>query len=309
LISHSFSVRDTLGRLCGKGHVLAIARGEGIYETDVACALGEIRFRRGEEEADVNETARSLGQIVSQLATRAVAVRSASAGKLPVSEIDREFSLLQFQFRDRNAFLTALRTSGLSEQSLRKIISGNLRARHWIDRQVETQVRVTAEECVDFYKEHSQDFSQPARLHVSHLFLAAPPETPPEIVDLKKERIEGLAERVKAGESLSDLIAVESEDEATKARGGDLGCFAASRMPEDFFRAAEKLRPGETSGPVQTALGFHIIRAIDRKPAEQLSLDQAREEIMTILAGAKRLVALRKFDVDLASQVRFRPGF
>jgi hypothetical protein len=307
LVSRSFSVRDELGRLCGKGHLVAMVHGEAIYEADVDRAVAEIQARHGPAEADTNETLPSRESIISEIAKNAAAARLASSEKVSAGEIGREFNLLQFQFRDRNAFLTALHTSGLSEWSLRRIISNNLRTRRWIDRAIATQLKVTTEECAEFYKAHAQEFVQPLRLRVSHLFLAAPPETPPEIVDQKKEKIETLAKRVKAGENLADLIGAESEDEATKPRGGDLGFFAASRMPEDFFRAAEKLRPGEISPPVQTELGFHLIRALELKLAGRLSLDQAGEEIAGILTDEKRPGALRKLDADLASQIRFGP--
>jgi parvulin-like peptidyl-prolyl isomerase len=173
---------------------------------------------------------------------------------------------------------------------------------------VDAKPAATRAECEDFYKMHLQDFALPVRWRVSHLFLAAPPETPPDIVDLKRERIEGLAERLKSGENLANLIAAESEDEASTPREGDLGFFAGSRMPADFLRAAEQLAAREVSGPVQTTLGFHFIQGMERKRAEQLSFDQAREEIFSILARQRRLAALHKLDVDLASLIRFRPG-
>jgi parvulin-like peptidyl-prolyl isomerase len=147
-------------------------------------------------------------------------------------------------------------------------------------------------------------FVLPLRLRVSHLFLAAPPETAPEIVDLKKEKIALLAKRIKDGENFSELVAVESEDEASKMRGGDLGYFSAYRMPPDFFAAAAKLRPGEISAPVKTVLGFHIIQATEIRPARQMTFAEVSQQIGAELEQVKRQAALRTVDVDLRTRVR-----
>ena len=52
-----------------------------------------------------------------------------------------------------------------------------------------------------------------------------------------------LSVRLAGGEDFATLAAQNSEDEATKLRGGDLGYFSADRMPPDFVEAAAKLRP------------------------------------------------------------------
>src|SRR5712691_11746569 len=97
---------------------------------------------------------------------------------------------------------------------------------------------------------HPESFVQPVRFRVSHLFLAAPPETPPDMVEAKQKAIQSLATRINRGEKLAELAALASEDEATKTRGGDLGFFSESRMPPDFFAVVIRMHIGEVSQPV-----------------------------------------------------------
>src|SRR5437016_11321025 len=52
----------------------------------------------------------------------------------------------------------------------------------------------------------------------SHIFLAAPVDTPPEIVESKREPIDALAARLARGETLAQVAPEASEDEATKSR-------------------------------------------------------------------------------------------
>lgn len=304
LICQSIKVRDALGRLCGRGHLVALAYGDGIYAVDVDRALAELRYQSGQEDADAIETSQSRELVLSRLTINAAVAHLATDEEIPTSEIEHQLSLLQFQFRDRNTFLTALRVSGMSESALRQTISDNLRARQWISRRLSPQLQVTIDESMHFYQGHPQNYFQPVRLRVSHLFLVAPPETPPEIVDLKKAKIEALAKQISEGGDLAAIVATESEDEATKTRGGDLGFFSAYRVPADFFTAAEKLRPGEMSKPVRTALGFHIIQATDVKPARQMTFDEVSQDIGNSLEHEKRRMAMRGLGVHLNSKVR-----
>lgn len=309
LVCRSMTCRDAIGRLCGKGRLGAIAQSHGIYEADVDRAKAELRHNSGQDDSDASSPAESSGLVIQKLVATAMVEGLAAGTRISGSEIEREFRLLQSQF-DRNRWLPALHASSLSQRSLRRMIADHLRARLWISGRIASRLQVTTEECREFYDEHPEFFSQPVRLRVNHLFLAAPPETPAEIVDLKKEKIEELAKRIKAGENLSALAAVESEDERTKPRGGDLGFFSASRMPTDFFAAAVKLRPGEVGRPVKTVLGFHIIEATELKPARQMTFEEARVDIGNALEREKRRIGLREVEVDLGAHARsVRPVF
>ena len=131
----------------------------------------------------------------------------------------------------------------------------------------------------NFYDTHPQNFMQPARFRASHLFLAAPPETPSDVVETKQKTINSLAARIKQGEKLADVAAAASEDEATKTRGGDLVFFSESRMPLDFFYAVVEMHVGEISQPIRTRLGFHVVEVTDFKPARQMRFEKVQPEI------------------------------
>jgi foldase protein PrsA len=304
LACRSISCRDAIGRLFERGHLLALAGGRGIYEVDIERALAESRDANDLGDADSTESVLSSELILSRLGTNAAAQDMAANVKISASEIDRELQLLRFQFRDPSIWTAALRSNSLSGHRLRGLIGADLRVRRMIFRRLAPQLEVTAEENRQFYEKHPQPCAQPVRLKVSHLFLAAPAETPREIVDAKKQAIESLSKRIKEGENFADLVASTSEDEATKMRGGDLGFFSAYRMPPDFFAAAAKIPLGQISQPIRTGLGFHIVQATERKPARQMTFDEARHEITGILADEKRRDALQKLDVDLRARVR-----
>ena len=65
--------------------------------------------------------------------------------------------------------------------------------------------------------------------------------------------------------------------------GGDLGYFSKQSMVPAFSDAAFRLAAGETSPPVQTQFGWHVIRVADRRNRPVPPLDQVRDQIYQLL--------------------------
>lgn len=303
----SVPLREKLGGWCGRGPLLALIDAHGVYQVDVDRALRESDYLNEIERTDFAEIERK--SMLHHLIANAAAQAHANGEKILRTSIKREFNLLRWQFRDSQTWSVATRGSGLLAFSLWRTVKDDLRARQWISRQVANEMQVSDDECRKFYQDHSERFFVPERLRVSHLFLAAPPETSPDIVETKRKAIEGLSVRFADGEDFAALVAENSEDEATKLKGGDLGYFSETRMPPDFVAAAIKLGQGEISQPIQTRLGFHILKLTEIAPSRQRSFDEVREEIATDLANQKRADALKKLVANLGSQAGYLRPF
>ena len=65
--------------------------------------------------------------------------------------------------------------------------------------------------------------------------------------------------------------------------GGDLGYFSKQSMVPAFSDAAFKLAAGDTSPPVQTQFGWHVIRVEDRRNRPPPLFDQVRDQIYQLL--------------------------
>lgn len=89
------------------------------------------------------------------------------------------------------------------------------------------------------------------------------------------ELANSLVTQLQAGADFTSLAQQYSQDTLTRDGGGDLGWFPRgvliSREVED---AAFALQPGQISGVVQSAFGFHIVQAIETDPARPLTQEQ-----------------------------------
>lgn len=302
LICRSISCRKALGLIFGRGSVLAVVDGSGIYEADV---------RRGTEEAlnrgmmnDPGQVKIDARSILFALVANARMQEVARCMPIAHSLVDHEYHILQYQLRPE-AWFRSLHANGFSTRSLRRELGKQSRARHWIEHHITPEIQVTSDECLQYYQAHRLLYRQPVRFRAIHLFLAAPPETPAEITEAKRHAIETLSERLAVGENFGGLVTVASEDEATKQRGGDLDYFSESRMPSDFLNAVKTLRVGEISPVIRTRLGFHIIQLTDKKPEREMTFEQSQPEIRLGLENLKRQAAIQALKLDLVRQADF----
>lgn len=228
--------------------------------------------------------------------------RAARSEKVADEEIDREINLLREQFADEKVFTTARKSSGFTVESLRIFMRDHLGTRHWIEEQIAPSLGCSAAEVQNFYASNAPRFALGKRYRVNHIFVAAPDGYPDEVIAAKRGLIEDLSIRILAGEKFNDLVAEASEDEATKANGGDLGYFSAQRVPPEFVAEVEKLHLGEISGPIRSHLGFHILQLTEIKNPEVLSLEKVQSEIAAFLINEKRTAAVTRLRQSLASE-------
>ena len=281
LLCRSVAFRDLAGRLAGRGSLVTVVNGKGIYETDLG----------GDEETTASDL------IVAENLRRAAGQEIIDAAR-----VDVELILIKVQFAHEGAFEDALRANGFSILSLREKITAEMRGRQWLEKQIRpATAAVTEQESRQFYDTHRDLFTQPLRFRATHLFLAAPAETPPDIVEEKELAIAALAERLAKGEAFPQLAAEASEDEATKLRGGDLGFFSESRMAPEFMAEIRKLRVGQVSKPFRTPQGFHIAQVTDVKAARLLIFEEARPDISVAIADERRALQAHQIAASLSA--------
>ena len=279
-LCRSNSFRDLLGRASGRGHLQAIASGTGIYEADLSDEVGAL------QTAVVAQNLRSRSSDVPVDATK----------------LQGEWDVLRKQFGSEKVFAEAMRGSGLSERSLRNVLAERLRAESYLEQRLAVDSTPPADDALaTFYASHREYFGQPTRFRAAHVFFAAPTGAEPEIVKAKEQAIHGASDRLAHGADFAQLAAELSEDEATKTRGGDLGYFGEARMPPEFIEAVSKLQPGETSQPLRSHLGFHLVRMLEMKPAHDLSIAEAREETTADLGDENRRRKIDALATELAA--------
>jgi hypothetical protein len=192
------------------------------------------------------------------------------------------------QWEDETDRLQRLTGQGLAEADMEQRIQDAVLDEAWLEKQLADVSRVSDEEIEAAFKQYQSQMKLPPVHRVAHLFLSRHGS-------VKKDRSPELAairQKLDQGTQWAELIQKHSEDARSKPRAGDLGWLSSERMPTEFMAAVKGLQPGQTSGPISTPLGWHLIRVLEKKTARKLALEEVRSELDSMLSGRKRTAAL-----------------
>lgn len=84
-------------------------------------------------------------------------------------------------------------------------------------------------------------------------------------------------EKLDAGEDFAELAKQVSKDPGSASNGGDLGYFSKGVMVEEFDNVAFSQAIGVISDPVQSSLGYHIIKVEDQLTINKM-IENGKEE-------------------------------
>ncbi len=146
-----------------------------------------------------------------------------------------------------------------------------------------SKITVTEDEIKGYYKINQDAFKIPEMVRARHILINSSKSASDEEKKKAREKAEGLLKRVKAGEDFAKLASEFSDDKGSKEKGGDLGFFARGRMIPEFEKTAFSLKPGETSGIIETKYGFHIMKVEERKEAGIEPFETVKEKARTML--------------------------
>jgi peptidyl-prolyl cis-trans isomerase C len=102
------------------------------------------------------------------------------------------------------------------------------------------------------------------KVQASHILITCEPTASTAKQKAIVTKLEKIAADIKAGKTTFGEAAKKFSSCPSKAKGGDLGEFTFDKMVPTFSVAAFALKPGELSGIVHTAFGFHIIKVTKR---------------------------------------------
>jgi peptidyl-prolyl cis-trans isomerase SurA len=314
LLAGSPLVAQTLPAAQGEelvDRVVAVVGDTTLLYSDVVQGLEELRESGQTIPTDPAQRDALVRQLVEQRVNDLVILEAARASGLTVTDADvadvveRQMAAIRQRFNNSDAELgRALQASGRSLEEFRRTMTNQAIDRTMITRYMGQQVaklprpNVSDEEARRFFEQvRAQVGLRPANVSFEQALVKPLPSDSARAL-ARRTAEDVLAQLNKGGDF--EVLARRYSADPSKEQGGSLGWFREGQMVRPFELAAYSLRPGQTSGIVETEFGFHIIR-LDRIRGPER---QARHILIRPEVSAEDVARARTRADSIATAVR-----
>lgn len=146
-------------------------------------------------------------------------------------------------------------------------------------KEVVSKINVTEDDMRLYYKVHKDKFETPEMSRVSHILLKADKNTDKETRQKTLKRADEILKKIKDGEDFAKLASEYSEDDASKINGGKIGLLPKGKLMPELDKIAFGLKPGETSGVIETTYGYHILKVYERKDPGIQPYEEVKDKV------------------------------
>ncbi len=164
---------------------------------------------------------------------------------------------------------------------------------------IRTKTAIPQADIEQAYKDNLDQYMTPEQLRASHILFRTEGKDEATV----KATAEGVLQQAKSGTDFAELAKQHSDDEGTKALGGDLGAFGRGRMVPEFDTAAFSLQAGQLSELVKTPYGFHIIKLVEKTGGTAKTLDEVRPQLTQQLTFERAQQEAETLSGQLAAQI------
>lgn len=232
----------------------------------------------------------ALGALVSQIAIEQAA---AEAGiTVEDSEVDQRVENFQRNI-DLNAPMTGepfslwLARQKMTMYAFRQWIRTEL----LVEKMVADQATVSDEDVRAVYEASRDRLRQPERMRISHICVKT------------KEEAERIRAEILDGKPFEEAARAYSIDPYTREEGGQFGTITRGDNP--FQQAAFALKSdSEMSEPVQTQMGWHIIRRDEYLPESTPEFEEVKDEIRQRMERQKLMALMNRKRAEIMQNAR-----
>ncbi len=228
-------------------------------------------------------------QAVKNLVSRTLLDQAAEKKGLKASkeEVEAKIAEIMKNYPSEEDFNKQLEAGGFTNEEFRTEVKNSVILGKLIDSLTADIGDVDDAAAKKYYEENKDKFVSPEKVRASHILIKVEPTDSDSLKAAKKQKLEGILERLKGGEDFAKL-AEQYSDCPSKTSGGDLGYFVRGQMVKPFEDEAFALKTGELSGIVETRFGYHVIKVTDRQPESTTPYEKVKDNIVNYLDNMKK---------------------
>ena len=155
-----------------------------------------------------------------------------------------------------------------------------------------------------YYTAHQAQYKTEEEVKTRHILISVKAGSDAQTDAAAKAKAEDVLHQVLTGGNFADLAKKYSEDPGSKDAGGELPLIPTTSLDPAYAKAAMALSPGQTSAPVKSAFGYHIIQTEQKQAAGVKPLAEVKDSIVQVLQQQKQGAAQQSFAQKLAAEAK-----
>lgn len=172
-----------------------------------------------------------------------------------------------------------LESDGVSFTRFREQTREELIIKQLQQRLVANKVHVSDQEINQFIEKSNREASENIKYLLRHILISTPETAKPEQVQQARDKADDIYKQIVAGADFSEM-AVQQSSGRNALKGGDLGWRNANELPELFVNKIKNLHKGETTHPIRSASGFHLLQLVDTSQQQNTVIQTLARHIL-----------------------------
>jgi len=228
------------------------------------------------------------------------------AAKLGITVSDEDVNkAMEGLLRDKNisvdTLMATLSKEGTTLDEYKNEIRSNIIRGRLVEKEIRSKTTIPEKEIGEYYSKHRDQYEGKEATRIRQILILKPKNCDAKTRETLRTKAGMIWQRLKDGASFDLLVTEYSQGPAARS-GGDLGFVEQGMMFPAVDTAVSNLTKGETSGVIETPVGFHIIRVVDKRGAGLKPLEEVRDEIVQNIENEKINKKYREWLKELREQ-------
>jgi peptidyl-prolyl cis-trans isomerase SurA len=247
--------------------VVAIVNDEAVTQFEIneqkRIVLGQMQAQKVAPPApDVLEK-----QLLERLITERALLQYAKETGIRVDDTQVERTILRIAQDNKltaEQFRAAVEREGIPFAKYREDVRNEIMVQRLREREVDNRVSVSDAEVQYFLATQDAQTGGEVEYRLAHVLVMVPEQASPEQIEARRRRADEALRQIRSGADFAQIAAGYS-DAQDALQGGNLGWRAPARLPTVFVDPVRGMKPGEVSGLLRSAAGFHIVKLLETR--------------------------------------------
>ncbi len=261
--------------------IVAVVDQDVIMRSELNQAIASIVSRLQAEGGNLPPRDLLEKQVLENLILTRLEIQRASQTNIRVSDADVDQALMQVAQQNRlsvDQLRRAIEADGFDFTEFRRTLGEDIMSQRLRQRVIDGSVNVSETE-VDILL--ASDALNSGEYNLAHIQISVPDGATPAQIAEAKNRADDVYSRLQNGLDFRSA-AITYSDAQDALQGGEIGWRDLNSVPRLFADAIAEVSVGETTSPLRSPAGYHIIHVLDHRDTAQVIVREFRAKHIMI---------------------------